>query len=385
MVDEERLKQLRCMSNDELAKEFDMNPGNTYLLKRIIQPDCIGILNDSNLTSSQRQKKLLEMGVKAKMDSIRELQLFIDNKQVCERITLNKGATAEILKFLDNNPSTFPQIKENVKGFYKGAISLNKKIASIGPYRKRLYYLKEQENKIMPIIKLRLKEHEITKSETEELILEKLTKPMDYESLEKEVELSSSRLNYYTNKLIRKEKLKRISSFLIGKKHSGSIHGRSALLEKSYLYKVGQEKEMADIIIQKIPNEMDSRCKVSLTAYLKKKLPKPVFDIVHDSYTQKLLPKEFFETKSDFFKTDFIHIMSDITKDFGLNFKNWSEMEKSCKVLNEYGLLEKNAYEIKKHGGYDTIIWKSPKLKNKNFADSDTVVSKSSFGDRFSY
>lgn len=114
-------------------------------------------------------------------------------------------------------------------------------------------------------------------------VLDAITEPMTYENLKEKVGWSKRYLSRLVRDLEVEGKLMRVR---IPKNYiTSELFGN--LVNQLYLYKPGQEEDMASLIIQKLPprEKMDRYTKQVLTNRLKRYVPKSVFKIVYLYYT----------------------------------------------------------------------------------------------------
>lgn len=377
MVDIEKLEKVRGMTARELMEEYGLSENRAYNLKTSVRPDRYEVLADNRLTSKEMTEKLgLSMGYVGSCRSALTSTGLADRKEASQRKIIDKDVGKRTVSFLEKKPSSLAEIEDGVVGFYNGAL-YQKKIGSIGPDKHKIYYVKGREE-------LARKELEKRLAEPEKLVLEVLTRPMPLENLCKENKLS----NEYLSRLVREGKINRVKSFNGGKKGE-----KYCILEKDHVYKPGQEQQMADLIIQGIaqknpkPSKMNKNDKRSLTNSIKG-LQKPLFEIVHDCYLPKVFKPERIEMEKVEYDNKVIsetmRNLKKIIKDFGLEVITQEDMVKYIGVLSGYGLLDNNAYEIRKEQFFDTvdyrtsvenvIQWNSPKLKNNDFPDKDIML-----------
>ena len=214
----------------------------------------------------------------------------------------------EIRRFLSYNPRKVFEIRDNVPGFYYWALYKDKEVSFFGTKRNRVYYLKKQEDMVYTKIEeaLRTKPPRRTLESPIQLkkvnmILEKLTKPTDVEGLTKLTGLTECQLSNPLSYLENQKKIIRTKRMYAGRKGE-----RAHVLRTDHLYQPGQEKDMANLIIertvqeinllkelknkdknvQRITSLMDlsAEDKRVLSQSIRDNLPEKVYGFVHDSY-----------------------------------------------------------------------------------------------------
>jgi ribosomal protein L29 len=287
MIGEDRLKELRGMTTAELAEEYNTPKVKAMMLKKAIQPGYFEILSNNNLTIFEMVEKFKSEISKEYVEStVNELRsgltrFGLADKKV-KRASPNRNIYKQTLEFLHLNPSKISKIRKNVKGFRAPNFYQHKKIASVGPWGHKIYYLKEEESIVFPKIEKLL--DEIPTHMSEEKILNAVTKPISIEDLCKQIELSEQCTCKIIHDLEMNEKLVRVRRFSVGKRSE-----KACILKKDYVYKPGEEQEMANLIIPKITSEMTMyyHTKSKLTYSFRRNLRKPLFEIVHASYMSK--------------------------------------------------------------------------------------------------
>jgi hypothetical protein len=266
---EEELAKLREMDSKGLDDYFRIsNIKKAGTLKAAINPRRYEVLTDKSKTIQEMADELdVE---KRTVYSYRNLLIrygFADKRE----LILENSVISRLKKFLDKKPSDIYEIRKGVKGFYPEALQHNRKIASIRSENQRLYYLKEQE-------KIAKKELKRRVDGRDELVLSALTRPMPIVELQKSAKTTYKRIL----NLEEKKKLLRARRVCGGKRRE-----RIWLLEKDFMYKPGQEQDVADLVIQKIESieELNGPAKSSITQRIQKALPEPIYSIVYQSYT----------------------------------------------------------------------------------------------------
>ncbi len=117
-----------------------------------------------------------------------------------------------------------------------------------------------------------------------ELILEKLSYPMTYPSLEKITQLNHDTIQKGVRCLEIEDKVYRLNI-------KGSYELFGNVLRRTYFYKHEQKSAVAQLIIDNIPKrkelESDLRLSKSRTYHLKKQLPTDIYDMVAAYYKTK--------------------------------------------------------------------------------------------------
>lgn len=362
MVDIGKLEKARGMTAKELAKEYDLSENKARILKISLTPDRYEFLADNRLTFKEMREKLgFSYAYTTSCRSALTSTGFADRKEVWQRKTKDRGISKNVVRFLDKNPSSISAVEGGVAGFYMGALYSNKRIGSMGPDKHKIYYVIGREE-------LARKELEKKLAEPEELVLSALTEPMEINDLYNKVPSDD------VLRLEREGKIIRVKSVYGGKRGE-----KYRILQGDHFYKAGQEQQMAELIIEKIPEptEMSNGDKHALTSSLKRL--KPVFEIVHSYYAPKFVKVARFDKVA----SETMENLKKFVKDFGIEVETQEDLVKYIGVLSSYGLLDNNAYEIRKERFSDgtdykthienVIQWNSPKLKNKNFADKDLI------------
>jgi len=260
----ELLSKLREMNSPQIAEFFHMPSKKAGDLKTAIAPKRYIDLTDHNKTAKEIAEKLGYKETTVNSHRYLLIKYDLDNRKTSD-------VKNSLIKFL-RKPRSKQEIKE--KGFNTDAVYRYGEITSVGPKNRRLYYLKGQKKTAENELERRI-------DERDELVLNVLTEPMSVNEL-----CRRAKTNYNHILILESEgKLLRARNVYSSKK-SGEKGKEVWLLKKDHLYKPGQEQDVADIIIQRIHSmgNLSQAEKSSLTWYARK-LPKPIFEIVHKSYT----------------------------------------------------------------------------------------------------
>jgi hypothetical protein len=268
---EEELAKLREMDSKGLADYFRISSiKKTGTLKAAINPRRYEVLSDENKTTKEMAEEL-----ECKRSAATSYRYLLIKYGLADKKVSKVKKRLE--EFIDGKPRNIYEIRENVEGFYPDALYQNEEVASVGPKNQRLYYLKNQK-------KIAEKELDKRLDKSDELVLSALTKPMTVKELSKAAKTTYD----YILILECEGKLLRARRLCGGKKEK-----KIWLLEKDYLYKPGQEGNVADLVIQRIQSlgELSRAEKQSITGSVKT-LPKPISEIVHRSYVSYLRSKD---------------------------------------------------------------------------------------------
>ena len=187
------------------------------------------------------------------------------------------------------------------------------------------------------------KKHEITPISNQlEVLLNKLTRPMSYEDLQKETGFSYNQISVYM-RMLRHEK--RADMFRLA--NNPDFFGE--LANKSYAFKLEQKNATVDLIIAHLPPFEEIRAKTlstRLTAYLNQsKLPEKIFGEVYAYYARSGSPPKAVRKANDIAKSLF-EKFEEIASGFGLDSKTPEDLADKIRILSELGFFKDNAYEI---------------------------------------
>jgi DNA-binding Lrp family transcriptional regulator len=263
------LEELQKMSYKELSKYFKMSEKSACNLKYALNPNYYPVLTDNTLTSNEMAEKL---GIAER--TVRTYRASLTKAGLIERKRKKRDIRERIRKLLDKNPLTWCEIKEKIGGdFYLTAMKSGN-IVSIGPHRQKLYCLKGQED----LAHLRLE-----KMLGYAKLLDAITQPVTYKDLTERLGWSMGKVRRAVKNLEKERKLLRFTFYGARGKYR-KIFGR--LVKKLYFYKLGQEEDIAKLIIENLPpkEKLDKNMKKCLTQVLKQNLPEPIFNLIHQYY-----------------------------------------------------------------------------------------------------
>ncbi len=267
MVEKEELAKLREMDSKGLDDYFRIsNIKKAGTLKAAIDPRRYEVLTDENKTTKEMAGEL-----KCKIPAATSYRYLLIKYGLADKKVSKVKKRLE--EFIGGKPRNIYEIRENVEGFYPDALYQNEEVASVGPKNQRLYYLKNQK-------KIAEKELDKRFDKSDKLVLSALTKPMTVTELSKAAKTTYD----YILMLESEGKLLRARRFCGGKKEK-----KIWMLEKDYVYKPGQEGDVADLVIQKIQSlgKLSRAEKQSITGSVKA-LPRPISEIAHRSYVSYL-------------------------------------------------------------------------------------------------
>jgi len=198
--------------------------------------------------------------------------------------------SARIKNFLKNNPSTFAEMKKELQDCSDSALisrlKLCKDIESIGPRRKKVYFLVGQED-------LAQKKLEKVLGEVDpmmEIIFDLLKEPMTYKQLEANAKLRAEieGVDFLEKKVSNAVRILRMAGIIYKAKFTRSgAHGGTkyscfeifgSLANKIYYCRYDCPREMATFLSDLLPKATTEGLRCALTHQLKRILPRDVFE-----------------------------------------------------------------------------------------------------------
>jgi len=278
MVEIEKLEVLRAMTYIGLFGYLGMSDLNdASSLKSALQIENYDVLTDKNKTGKQMADTLGK-----KMSTIRTYRGMLTSYGLADKFefTIENSAKKRVEKFLDRKPSYFKEVKNGVKGFHSEALLGNRKVTSIGPRGRKLYFLIGQEE-------FAKKEFKKNGMKGENKILDAITEPMTLADI-KNARISLNRVNALEKKgkLLRIRRTHWSSPLEDGPKFV-------FLIENDEIYRHGQEPCIANTIIEKIQalGVLRRGEKSSLSAAVQK-FPPSISDAVRQSYAYYYRPRD---------------------------------------------------------------------------------------------